>query len=126
MPVDIGTFLIVLGRLVFGGIFVVDGLLNFRNFAVLEAIMSKTGLPAPRLVLIAGLLLMTGSGALVMSGYALSLGGLGLALFILVATALFHRFWDFGGQERKDHFNAFLSNCALFGGALVLAGLGAQ
>lgn len=124
MTADIAALFIASGRVLIGAAFTFAGLRNFANFATLSKVMAGTGVPAPRLVLLLGLMLLTISGLGIMAGFMLVWSGLGLALFLLAATLLFHRFWQLTGSARVEHFNAFISNVALVGGALVMAGLG--
>lgn len=124
MPADIAALLVASGRVLFGAAFAFAGLRNLANFGILSKVMAGTGVPAPRLVLALGLVLLTASGLGIMAGFMLAWAGFGLALFLVTATLLFHRFWQFSGAERVEHLNAFISNTALMGGALAMAGLG--
>jgi putative oxidoreductase len=116
-------YLPIAGRVLIGAAFLFAGLRNFKNFALLEGAVKGVGMPMPRVVLFLGLLTLTISAILILTGYFLFWGGLGLALFLLIATVVFHPFWRFEGKDKVEHVNAWISNTALFGGALLLAGL---
>lgn len=123
MFITVAPYLPIAGRILIGAAFLFAGLRNFKNFALLEGAMKSIGMPMPRVVLFLGLLTLTISAILILTGNFLFWGGLGLGLFVVLATVLFHPFWKFTGAERALHVNAWISNTALFGCALLLAGL---
>ncbi len=47
-----------------------------------------------------------------------------LAVFLIPATLLFHSFWFLQGAERDLQMTFFLKNLSIFGGLLVILGLG--
>lgn len=68
-----------------------------------------------------GIVLQIVSGALVISGVWTAAAALCLVLFLMVATPMFHNFWDHQGPERASRINGFVGNVALTGGFLALA-----
>jgi putative oxidoreductase len=46
---------------------------------------------------------------------------LGLVLFLIPATIIFHNFWDHQGFERVQHMHVVMTNIIVAGGLLVLA-----
>ena len=42
------------------------------------------------------------------------------ALFLIVATALAHRYWEYPAAQVQGQYNSFLKNLALFGAALII------
>lgn len=123
MPFDLSGVEIV-GRVLVGGAFLIAALRNFMNFSTLQRLVEGAGLPFPAVTLFAGLVTLAASSLCILTGYFLAWGGLGLGLFIIIATVVFHGFWRYEGRERAEHLNAFLSNTALLGGALLLISLG--
>ncbi|MDP1731629.1 MAG: DoxX family protein [Devosia sp.] len=120
MPSDFSSFLLLAGRLLLGGAFLYFGIRNFISFPKLRPGFAAKGLPMPDLALTIGLLLQTAGGALVLFGLFTPWGALAIVLFLVLATVLYHPFWAFEGEERAPHVNAFLTNCALVGGALAV------
>ena len=47
------------------------------------------------------------------------------ALFLICATALAHRYWEYPAAQVMAQYNNFLKNLAIFGGILVLFVTGA-
>jgi putative oxidoreductase len=46
------------------------------------------------------------------------------ALFLVVATALAHRYWEYPAAQIVAQYNNFLKNLAVFGGALLIFAAG--
>ncbi|MER8552818.1 DoxX family protein [Mesorhizobium sp. M0976] len=107
-------------RLLLGGAFVFAGLRNIQNAAFLTQLMTTRGVPQARLVLWLGIVLQTVTGALVIAGIWTAAAALCLVLFLIVATPMFHNFWDHQGPERASRINGFVGNVALTGGFLAL------
>ena len=52
------------------------------------------------------------------------LGGLLLVVFIVLATLLFHPFWEHSGDERKSHVQSVIMNTGLLGAFLMVVAMG--
>lgn len=120
MPVDLPSSLLLLGRLLLGGAFVFAGLRNVQNDAFLTGLIAARGVPQARLALWAGIVLQTIAGALLMAGLWTATACAVLLLFLIVATPMFHNFWDHQGPDRASRINGFVGNVALAGGLLTL------
>lgn len=120
MPADLPTALLFLGRLLLGGAFVFAGLRNIQNQTFLTQLMAARGVPQARLALWAGIVLQIVAGALVIAGLSTAIAAAVLVVFLIVATPMFHNFWDHQGQERASRINGFVGNVALSGGFLTL------
>jgi putative oxidoreductase len=120
MPTDFASALVFLARLLLGGAFVFAGLRNVTNAAVLTGLMAVRGVPQARLALFAGIALQVVCGALLIAGLWVPIAAAGLILFLVVATVMFHNFWDHEGLERGNRINGVISNVALTGGFLPL------
>jgi len=90
------------------------------NAAVLTGLMTVRGVPQARLALFAGIALQVVCGALLIAGLWVPIAAAGLILFLIVATVMFHNFWDHEGLERGNRINGVISNVALTGGFLPL------
>ena len=120
MPVDLSSTLLFLGRLLLGGAFVFAGLRNIQNAAFLTGLMAARGVPQARLALWAGIVLQIIAGVLVMAGLWTAIACAVLVLFLIVATPMFHNFWDHQGPDRASRINGVVGNVALGGGFLTL------
>ena len=118
--------LIVLsGRILLGGVFVVAGLRHLMIVPVLSAAVAARGVPYPGIVLLAGTVFQIGAGLALMLGVFTSWAALGLILFTIVASVLLVNFWDKEGEERIALANAFQTNIGLIGGLMITATQGA-
>lgn len=123
MPTDLTTTLLLLGRVIFGGAFVVLGIRNIAAIGRLAGVQEKRGLPQPRLVIMVGIAIQIIGGAMVATGIFAALGAAALIVFLYVAAYLFHSPWEHPAAERGPHIYAWIMNTALSGAFLmVIAG----
>ncbi|KFC61378.1 putative DoxD family transmembrane protein [Devosia sp. LC5] len=120
MPTDLTSTLILLARLLLGGAFLIFGIRNIANIGPLTAGLAARGLPLPRMAAIIGLALQIVGGALTAIGPFGVWGGVALIVFVVLATMLFHNFWDYEGADRASHVNATIMNAGLAGAFLLV------
>ncbi|MFB6145103.1 MAG: DoxX family protein [Candidatus Nanohaloarchaea archaeon] len=114
---------ILLGRLLFGGYFILMGINHFLNTEDLSGWVSAKGVPyADALVYLSGLMLFAGGLGVFVGAYPLVSIVL-LGVFLAVVTPWFHNFWAMEGEDRADHRINFLKNMALFGALLMMLSL---
>jgi putative oxidoreductase len=116
--------LMLIGRVAFGGFFLIAAIRNFANlkerFAM--AITSYGWVLPPPLVVIGFVMQLVG-GLSVMFGVWTVWGALLLIAFTVMATAMFHNLFMFQGKERDPHLYLTLVNITLCSGLLmVIAG----
>ena len=113
----------LLGRLIFGGFFLFNGLNHFLSYSMMTQYAAAKGVPfAGVLVPIAGALLVFG-GASIVLGWRPDLGVGAVVLFLLPVTVLMHNFWAEAGAERMNDTINFLKNFALVGATLMLVAI---
>lgn len=112
--------ILVAARLLLGGAFVFAGLRNVQNRNLVASLMAARGVPQAKLALWLGILLQVVAGVLVMAGLWTALAAAALIVFLIVATPMFHNFWDHQGADRAARINGVVSNVALGGGFLAL------
>jgi putative oxidoreductase len=112
------------GRIILGGFFLVAGIANLVTPGSIRDHIDRMrtyGTPAPAAAFWCGIALQFTGVVLVLSGYRADIGALCLIAFTVLATGIFHRFW-----QRKDAAEKritrlfFLSNAAIVGGLLLL------
>jgi putative oxidoreductase len=118
-----GPLLDVLGRGLIFGYFLVAGLCNLTKAQVRSHIdrMRDLGTPLPQYAFWIGLAIQfTGCALLLTARYA-AVGAALLLFFTIVATAIFHRFWNHTDPQRRNvgRIN-LLNNIAISGGLLLL------
>lgn len=123
MPTDLAATLVLLGRVIFGGAFVVLGIRNIGAIARLAGIQEKRGFPQPRLLIMVGIAIQIVGGAMVATGILAPLGAAALIAFLLLAAYLFHAPWEYPAAERGPHVYAWIMNIGLSGAFLLIIGL---
>jgi putative oxidoreductase len=121
---------LLVGRVLMSVIFLGAGLSKITGFAGTTAYMA--GRPAfanmegalPILACLA-IFAEVGGGLSLLLGWMTRLGALGLVLFLLPTTFVFHNFWTYPPEAQTMQQVMFLKNLAITGGLLVLSVAGA-
>lgn len=114
-------FLFVLGRIIYGGFFIYNGIAHFVNRKELVNYASFKKVIAPNLaVLVTGLLLILGGVGIVTGAYIVW-AVIFLSLFLFFVSLKMHNFWKATSPEEKMREKVnFFKNMALWGAALML------
>ena len=116
------TFLLV-GRVLLGWLFLASStgiggkLWNHAGFA---GYLKNLGAPAPEISSWIGAIVEFVIGVALVLGLGTRYAALLCALFLIAATALAHRYWEYPAAQMGNQYNHFLKNIAVFGGALIL------
>jgi putative oxidoreductase len=119
-PMSLSIILIIVGRFLIGAFFAQAGVRNFMKLELHTGILQQKHVPAPRVSLVVALAVQVLGGLSVALGIFPALGAIGLILFTLGATWLYHNFTLFTGDERMSHLASVLTNAALIGGLLLV------
>jgi putative oxidoreductase len=119
----IAATLILIGRVVLGLFFVIAGIRNVLHFAERVSAETNYGWKLPPLVTAVGFAAQLAGGLSVMFGIMTVWGAGLLILFLIAATALFHNFLMFKGEEQLPHLYLTLVNSALVGYCLMVIGI---
>jgi putative oxidoreductase len=116
--------LLLLGRLLLGGIFVLTGYGKLVGLAAFAASLEKNGVP------FVSVMAPLGAGVEFFGGLAIVLGievrytAALMIAFVIVATLISHRFWEFQDAVRRAQQTQFLKNVAISGGFVLLLAAG--
>jgi len=114
----------LLGRIAIAAIFLVSGGAKLFDVAGTSAHMTAVGIPYPEtLAMLAGVAEILGALSLLF-GALTRVGAIGLVLFMIPTTLLFHNFWAYEGDPQRLQMIQFLKNLALTGGLLQLISYG--
>jgi|SRR5215471_6807783 putative oxidoreductase len=114
---------LLIGRVLIGWLFLVSSagiggkLWNIAGYA---GYLKNLGVPAPEFTCWIGALVEFVIGAALVLGVGTRYAALLCALFLIVATALAHRYWEYPPAQIVPQYNNFLKNLAIFGGALLI------
>ena len=118
---DMTAYLFLLGRILYGGFFVLGGLNHFQHLNMMAGFTASKGVPAAKpLVMLSGLLILAG-GLLVIVGWHARTGLACIVLFLLPVTFLMHNYWvETDMMQRINQRVNFQKNVALLGAALMM------
>jgi len=114
----------LLGRMIFGGFFLYNGIHHFQERKSLAQYSSAKHVPTPDVAVVAtGTMLLVG-GASIVLGIKPKWGTLAVMGFLAGVSPVIHDFWKIQdpGQRQNEQIN-FMKNLALMGGALALMGV---
>lgn len=120
------AFLLV-GRVLIGWLFLASSagiggkLWNHAGFA---GYLRNLGMPAAEFWSWIGAPVEFIIGAALILGVGTRYAALLCALFLITATALAHRYWEYPAAQMGNQYNHFLKNLAVFGGALLVFAAG--
>lgn len=116
--------LFVLGRAIFGGFFVWNGLNHFVEQKQMSQYAAAKGVPAPEIVVPATGALILAGGLSVIGGVKPRQGLAAIVAFLIPVTLQMHRFWEVDDpQQRMAETINFTKNMALVGAALMMTQL---
>ncbi|HTP48968.1 MAG TPA: DoxX family protein [Casimicrobiaceae bacterium] len=121
---DIKDGAALLGRMLMATLFVVSGFGKIPGFEGTVGYISHAGLPFPQLLAALAILFELGGGIAIAIGWKTRLAALALALFMVVITPIFHRFWGLPPEVAMQQQIHFMKNVAVLGGILVLYAFG--
>ena len=113
--------LVLIGRLLFGGLFLYNGINHFMNRAAMVGYAGYKGVPMPSLAIVGSGLWLVISGLSVVMGFRPEIGLVMIVLFLVGVTPVMHNFWAASDPNARlaDSIN-FQKNMAMAGAALVM------
>jgi putative oxidoreductase len=118
---EIMEIILLVGRILFGGFFIMSALNHFQNLGMMSGYAKSKNVPSPRLAVMGtGVMLLVG-GVSVLLGILPIVGLTVLILFLLSTLVTMHDFWNLKDtQQRAAEQVNFLKNVALIGASLAL------
>lgn len=116
--------LLLIGRILMAAIFLIAGTRKILAFAGTAGYFAKLGFPAPEVLVVIAIAIEIIAGLALLVGWRTRWAAWLLMLFVLIATAMAHRFWEFDAAQYANQMNHFLKNLAIIGGLLFVANFG--
>ncbi|MFL5065277.1 MAG: DoxX family protein [Xanthobacteraceae bacterium] len=117
--------LLLVSRVALGLIFVLSGYMKLMGLAAFSASLAARGVPAAWLWGPVGATVEFVGGLLIVLGLGTRYAALLMILFVIVATAISHRFWEFADpQQFRTQQSQFLKNLSIIGGFLFVLAAG--
>lgn len=108
--------MMLVGRVLLAQMFLVAGISKLMNVAGTVGYMTKLGFPMPEVTAWVAIIIEIGGAALLILGWQTRRIAWLLILFIVIATAMAHRFWEFQPPQYAGQLNYFLKNVSVIGG----------
>jgi uncharacterized membrane protein YphA (DoxX/SURF4 family) len=122
--IDLSPILLLIGRILFGGLFLYNGINHFTGRAAMVGYAQFKGVPAPSVAILGSGVWLLVSGVLILTGYHAGTGLLMAVIFLALVTPKMHDFWKATDPNaRMGDFINFQKNMALLGAALMLLAL---
>ncbi|MBV8535089.1 MAG: DoxX family protein [Alphaproteobacteria bacterium] len=121
----IDNCVLLVGRVAMAVLFLPSGIEKFLHYPAFVASLAGKGLPFPELWAPFAVATEAGGGLLLLLGVELRWVALLMVVFVILATATTHRFWEFEGAARRGQAVNFYKNIAIIGGLLFLRVSGA-
>jgi len=113
--------LYVVGRAIFGGYFLYNGINHFLNEGMMSNYAAAKGVAAPDAAVTSSGALLAAGGLSVMAGVKPKQGLAAIIGFLIPVTLQMHRFWEESDPERRMNETVnFGKNVALIGAALTM------
>ena len=114
--------LFLLGRVLFSLVFLRYGVLHLTQTDGSVQYAEYKKVPQAKAAVILSGVLQLVAGIAIVLGIWMDLAGIYLAIYVLIAGFIFHRYWDEQDpQTRQVEMAQFMKNVSLAGGALVIA-----
>jgi uncharacterized membrane protein YphA (DoxX/SURF4 family) len=114
----------VLGRTIFGGFFIYNGINHLKNTEGMAHYAGAKGVPAAEQAVQATGAMLIAGGLSIIAGAKPKQGLAAIIAFLVPVSLQMHRFWEEQDAQKKQmEMTQFLKNLALTGAALALMGV---
>jgi putative oxidoreductase len=115
---------LLLGRVLLALLFVIFGYMKLTNFGGTVGYFTKWGFPLPQVVTVIAIVAELGGGLLLLVGWKTRLVAWILAVYVVIAAAVAHRYWTYDPAQVFAQTSFFYKNLAIVGGLLYMAVIG--
>ena len=112
-------------RVLIGWLLFVNGWAKLINPSAFVSYLTALKVPAPDFWVWPSMAAELGLGMALIVGVATRYAALTGAIYVLIATALAHRYWEYPQAQQVNQYAHFVKNLAVLGGMLLLFATGA-
>jgi putative oxidoreductase len=116
---------LLVGRVLLGWLFLASAWVKLTNMAGFAAYLTNLKVPSPLFWSWVAAPIEFLIGLTLIFGLATRYAALAAVVFVIIATALGHRYWEFPQPQQLNQYNHFLKNLAIIAGALFVFVVGA-
>jgi putative oxidoreductase len=113
----------LIGRMLFGGYFIMSGINHFKQTKQLAQYAGMKGVPRPDWAVRASGALLIAGGTSILLGTKPKFGAAAIIGFLAGVSPVMHDFWNEDAEQRMNDLINFTKNLALVGGATALMGV---
>jgi putative oxidoreductase len=114
----------LIGRILLALLFIPAGYSKIGGFAGTVGYIASKGVPLPEVAAAIAIGVELGLGLLLLVGLQARWAALGMALFTLVITFIFHNYWGVDAAMVMEEKQSFFKNIAVVGGLLTVVAWG--
>lgn len=114
----------LLGRVLIAALFVWSGFGKIMGFSGVVGAIAGKGLPMPEVLAVVTVLIEFGLGLALLVGLKARWAALGIGLFLIVITPMYHGFWAVPAEQVMMQKINFMKNVAILGGVLMVFAFG--
>ena len=111
-------FLLLVGRVLLGWLFLASGYGKLMGVAGTTAYFKNLGVSPPEFMAWFAAIAEIVLGAALILGIATRYAALASFVWVLVATAIAHRYWTYPTAQQAGQYNNWLKNIAIMGGTV--------
>lgn len=123
-PATYNPTLLLIGRVLIAALFLVAGIRKVLGYAGTVGYLAKLGFPGAEAFAVIAIIIEIGAGLMLLVGWRTRWAAWALIVFVAIATAMAHRFWEFDAAQQVNQMNHFLKNLAVIGGLLFITCFG--
>jgi putative oxidoreductase len=120
-PVTRDDLILLVGRVALGAIFVKSGLQKILALTAFAASLARRGVPQSGFLALIGAAVEFVGGLLIVTGLRTREASILMILFVIVASSISHRFWEYAEAVRRAQETQFFKNLSIIGGFLALS-----
>ena len=115
---------LLIARITMGILFIVPAIRQITSYQGTVKYFASLGFPSPEVVVVIAVIIEIVAGAMLIVGWKTRWAAWALIVYVLIATAFAHRFWQFPEAQQFNQLNHFLKNLAIIGGLLYIISFG--
>lgn len=114
----------LVGRILITVIFLKSGIEKITGFSAVAGMLAKMGMPFAEVLVVGAIVFELGGGLMVLLGWFARWGALLLAIFMVLATLMFHNFWAVDAAQYQNQLIHFIKNLSILGALVFIMGAG--
>jgi putative oxidoreductase len=115
---------LLIARITMGVLFIIPAIRQITSYAGTIKYFASLGFPAPEAMVVLAVVIELVAGTLIILGWKTRWAAWLLVLYVIIATAMAHRFWQFPEAQQFNQLNHLLKNLAVIGGLLYVITFG--